>query len=228
MDRYIVAAEKSWHREFFAERIASLGGLWTYVARREDLTPELVARVAPRYVFFPHWSHIVPDSILAQTECVCFHMTDLPYGRGGSPLQNLIVRGHETTRLTALRMTGELDAGPIYEKRALSLHGSAEQIFRRAAALTWDMIADMIERTPEPVAQKGAVTLFHRRKPEDGDLAQVDTLAAVYDYIRMLDAEGYPPAFLRTGDLVFEFGAAELTDDEIAAKVRIRRVRDPQ
>ncbi len=35
-------------------------------------------------------------------ECVCFHMTDVPYGRGGSPLQNLIIREpqeYETDRV---------------------------------------------------------------------------------------------------------------------------------
>jgi len=37
-------------------------------------------------------------------------MTDVPYGRGGSPLQNLIVRGHTETKLTALRCVRDLDA----------------------------------------------------------------------------------------------------------------------
>lgn len=32
-----------------------------------------------------------------------FHMTNFPYGRGGSPLQNLMKRGHHTTTITALR-----------------------------------------------------------------------------------------------------------------------------
>ena len=56
-------------------------------------------------------------------------MTDLPYGRGGSPLQNLIIRGHKKTKISALRMVNELDAGPIYFKRSLSLNGNAQKIY---------------------------------------------------------------------------------------------------
>ncbi len=82
--------------------------------------------------------------ILKEIECVCFHMTDVPYGRGGSPLQNLIVRGHRETRLTALRMTSELDAGPVYLKRNLSLEGGAEEIYLRASALSAEMIQQIV------------------------------------------------------------------------------------
>lgn len=223
MKRYLVAASRPWHREFFAERIGELPGLWKYVSTEAALTRDLVAEVRPRYIFFPHWSHLVPAGILAEAECVCFHMTDLPYGRGGSPLQNLIVRKHGATKLTALRMVEELDAGPIYAKRSLSLEGSAGEIYRRAAALTWDMIADMVEREPEPVPQTGPATRFQRRKPEDGNLAQAREIEQVYDHIRMVDAEGYPPAFLRQGEFTYEFSGASLSEGEVRARVVIRK-----
>ena len=57
----------------------------------EDLTPERLASLDPRYVFFLHWSWKIPAEIHTRFECVIFHMSDVPYGRGGSPLQNLIV-----------------------------------------------------------------------------------------------------------------------------------------
>ena len=67
-------------------------------------------------------------------------MTDLPYGRGGSPLQNLIIRGGKTTKLFAFRMTEEFDARPNYLKRNLSLEGTAREIFIRANYLSAKMI----------------------------------------------------------------------------------------
>ena len=67
-------------------------------------------------------------------------MTDLPYGRGGSPLQNLIQRGHNTTMLTALRCNEGCDTGDIYLKRSLSLCGTAEEIFIRADTIIEQMI----------------------------------------------------------------------------------------
>ena len=57
-------------------------------------------------------------------------MTDLPYGRGGSPLQNLIIiRGLKTTKITAFKCVAEIDVGPVYLKKTLSLEGNAQDIY---------------------------------------------------------------------------------------------------
>ena len=47
-------------------------------------------------------------------------MTDLPFGRGGSPLQNLIVRGYKSTKLTAIKVQSGIDTGDIYLKKPFS------------------------------------------------------------------------------------------------------------
>ena len=65
-------------------------GRWHFIGEREELTEARVASIGPSKTCFLHWSWKVPAEILETYECVCFHMTDVPYGRGGSPLQNLI------------------------------------------------------------------------------------------------------------------------------------------
>lgn len=177
----------------------------------------------PSYVFFPHWSWKISPEIFEKFECVVFHMTDLPYGRGGSPLQNLIVRGHRDTQLTALRCVADLDAGPFYLKRPLSLLGSAEEIFLRAAELMAEMIKEIVAKKPTPAPQCGEVVAFKRRRQEDGSLQNTKDLGQVFDFIRMLDAEGYPQAFLETENFRFEFSRASLKPDEVLADVRIVR-----
>jgi methionyl-tRNA formyltransferase len=200
----------------------------TRVRTREDLSAERLKALAPTYVFLPHWSWLIPESVFAAYECVVFHMTELPFGRGGSPLQNLIVRGIYETRLSALRCVRELDAGPIYAQMPLSLHGGAEEILLRAAALIEDLIVDIVEKRPTPLPQVGEATLFRRRRPEDGDLAGLTQLSKVHDHIRMLDAEGYPPAFLRVGRLRLEFGRSRLSADHLLADVSITIVPDEE
>ena len=190
---------------------------------RSDLSLETLERVKPDFVLFLHWSWLIPEEIYSRFECVIFHMTDLPYGRGGSPLQNLIVRGHQKTMLSALKCEKDLDAGPVYLKRPLSLSGTAEEILRRASALMEEMIVEIVERRPVPVPQQGEVVEFKRRQPRDGDLTATVELRQVYDYIRMLDADGYPPAFLKTEHLHLEFSEAHLGEDFVEAKVRVRR-----
>ncbi|MDZ7775688.1 MAG: hypothetical protein U5L09_08890 [Bacteroidales bacterium] len=73
------------------------------INKKEELSLELLKKITPEYVFFPHWSYIIPESIFNNYECIVFHMTDLPFGRGGSPLQNLISRGYKETKISALK-----------------------------------------------------------------------------------------------------------------------------
>jgi methionyl-tRNA formyltransferase len=154
-------------------------------------------------------------------ECIVFHMTDLPFGRGGSPLQNLIVRGIEITQLTALRCVERLDAGPVYLKRPLSTLGSAEEVLLRAAALIEEMIVEIADRAPQPLPQTGETVVFERRTPAQGDLSGAKSLTQVHDLIRMLDADGYPPAFIDIGSLRLEFSHASLRAGHVEAHVRI-------
>ena len=222
---YVVAGCKPWNLRVYEESIRKFPGEWHYIGDPKEFTLERVQTLAPRYIFFLHWSWKVPEEILERFECVCFHMTDLPYGRGGSPLQNLIVRGHKETQLTALRMSREFDAGPVYFKEPLSLAGTAEEILVRAGHLSANMIQQMIEKELKPTPQQGEAVVFKRRKPEESEIRNPASLEELYDFIRMLDAEGYPRAFLDCGGFRFEFDRAVLYDGRIVADVRIKQIR---
>lgn len=194
------------------------------VRTREELTVSALDAFRPHWVMFPHWSHRVPAEVHRNYRCVIFHMTDVPYGRGGSPLQNLIALGHTETVMSALVCADEMDAGDVYLKRPLSLLGTAEEIHMRASALVGEMIVGLVEQEPQPEPQDGEPTVFRRRRPEDGDLAAAKSdLYRVFDMIRMLDGDGYPPAFFTVGDLRLEFGRASLRPGAVLADVRITR-----
>lgn len=134
------------------------------VTQKEELTYEAVCQFAPDYILLPHWSYYIVPQITDQWECVVFHMTDLPYGRGGSPLQNLIVRGHKETKISAIKVTEVLDGGPIYMKKPLSLEGSAHEIFERCADIIFEeMIPCFLKEKIIPIPQEGEPVLFRRR-----------------------------------------------------------------
>ena len=149
-------------------------------------------------------------------------MTDLPFGRGGSPLQNLICRGMKETKVSAIKVVKELDAGDVYLKVPLELYGTAQEIFLRSVVIIEKMIMEIINNSLQPQSQKGEVVEFKRRKKEDGNIMNLETIKDVYDYIRMLDCEGYPNAFLEIENFRFEFSRASFKDDQtINADVRI-------
>jgi methionyl-tRNA formyltransferase len=200
-------------------------GEWHFVGRREELTTEAVAAIDPRYIFFLHWSWKVPASLIADRECVCFHMTDVPFGRGGSPLQNLLARGIRHTRVSALRMTAEIDAGPVYCKKNLCLEGGAEEIYLRGNLVAAELIACIIAEQMEPEPQTGEVIAFPRRRPAESRIPQLDGLGKLHDFIRMLDADGYPNAYVEQGGFRYEFRRPALYDGRIHADVIITEAK---
>ncbi|SEJ87945.1 methionyl-tRNA formyltransferase [Propionispira arboris] len=218
----IVVSSKSWHRNYIREIEQRTNSNIVYIEKQELLLKNFLEEYQPRYVFFPHWSYIITPEIYENFECVIFHMTDLPFGRGGSPLQNLIVREIYETKLSALRCNQELDAGDIYMKKKLSLWGSAEEIYLRAAELTKEMIIELIQKDIKPEPQRGAQAIFKRRTPLESDISKLNDLGRIFDYIRMLDADQYPNAFLNTEQLHMEFTRASLKNGYIQADVKIK------
>ena len=99
--------------------------------------------------------------------------------------------------------------------------GSAEAIFIRANQIIEEMIIKILEKDLKPKPQVGDVVKFSRRKAEDGNWGAVKSLDEVYDYIRMLDADGYPMAFVQVGDFKLEFSRASRKVDAVVANVRI-------
>lgn len=225
MKRYVILSEKTWNKDIVQKLEKRLEGenvVFELISSKQDFTIDKLCKKEINKIFIPHWSYIIPVEIYENYECVVFHMTDLPYGRGGSPLQNLITRGHTTTKISALKVVQELDAGPIYLKKDLSLLGSAEEIFIRSSRIIQEMIFEIICNDLSPKAQVGTPTVFKRRTPEMSNISSIDTLDQLYDHIRMLDAENYPKAFLETDNFRFEFNRASLkADKSIIADVRI-------
>ena len=150
-------------------------------------------------------------------------MTDLPFGRGGSPLQNLISRGIYSTKISAFKVDQGIDTGDIYLKEELELTGTASDIFERANHIIENMIISILQEKIEPVPQKGKVTVFKRRRPHQSNIFELETLQQIYDHIRMLDADGYPKAYIENNLMKFEFMDASFNaKNEVIATVKIK------
>ena len=123
MKNYVVASSRKWFFEFPKSKKYQKLSIFK-IKNKKELNLNYLSKINPRYIFFPHWSWKVETEILEKFECVAFHTAPLPYGRGGSPIQNLILNGFKKSPVCALKMTNELDAGPIYKKFEISLEGS--------------------------------------------------------------------------------------------------------
>lgn len=226
LQRYVVGAATPWARKA-AHEMAGMPGAWYLARGRSDIGHTTITALNPHRLFFLHWHWAVEPWLVNGYECIGFHIGDLPRGRGGSPVQNLILQGVQETAVCAFRMTDEMDAGPLYGKRPLSLTGRrAETIYEQAMMCCLAMARAIIQYGEVRLTpQEGEPTFFKRRSPEQSVLpleGGVDA-SGLYDFIRMLDAEGYPHAFIEYGDWRLEFRGAELANETVTARVEITR-----
>ena len=221
---YIVLSEKPWHNDLFIKLKSEFNNIkWSRIDNKSNFNEKFLSKLKPDIIFIPHWSYVIPESIFNKFECILFHMTDLPYGRGGSPLQNLIIRGKEKTKISAIKVESGIDTGGIYLKSDLDLSGSAKEIFVRSSLVIYDMISEILIKELKPSPQIGEITIFKRRLPYQSSIMDLSELTQIYDYIRMLDCEGYPNAYIETTNFKFDFTEAKFDKNNnlINANVRI-------
>lgn len=220
MKQFVVASSSGW---FPKSCLEGLIDNYVFIEGKDELTYEYLCSINPRYVFFPHWSWVIDEKIIDQFECVIFHTAPLPYGRGGSPIQNLILNKIRNSPVCALRATKDIDAGPIYLKMNVCLSGPAHEIFSRIRVVVCEMIIRMIAIEPTPKPQVGKGSVFRRRNPMQSELPIGGDLDDLYDHIRMLDADGYPKAFVSHGNWKLEISDARLNGDQIIANIVIKK-----
>lgn len=196
---YLFCAYRSWALELYEKLTRKYKNI-ILLNSPKKLTVNYVRKINPKYIFFPDWSWKVPSEIINEYRCVCFHESNLPKFRGGSPLQNQIIRDVRKTKSTAFFMSDGIDEGDIILQMDLSLAGSLQDIFARMIRNDYEMIIQIINGKYKTHKQKGKVTFFSRRKPEDSELKTLNhSKKYIYNFIRML-ADPYPNAFIKIGD----------------------------
>ena len=216
-----IACSKPWFN--ISEKIRKNNKI-LFFKNKSDLNIENIENFNPDLIFFPHWSWIVPNQIHENYNCILFHTAPLPFGRGGSPIQNLILLGYDSSPVCALKMVNELDSGPIYGKKNLSLNGSLSEIFKRLNIIVNEFIEELIHFLPEPKNQTGEVFNFIRKNKEDNLIPSEVSLEDFYNRIRMLDDLSYPNSYIKYGNFIIEFNNAKLLNGEIICKAQIKYI----
>ena len=222
MKNYLICSSKNWFSNKFPYKSFKNKNFY-FISRKSQLNRKFLSKLKPEYVFFVHWSWIVPNNIIDSYHCILFHPGPLPYGRGGSPIQNLILKKFEYVQFNALKMVEKLDAGPIYFRKKLSLNGSLSEILTRMRKISENLIWTIIKaKKINPIFQKGKTYYFKRRKPEDSEILKGESIKLIFDKIRCVDGLDYPRAFLNLGNKKIEFTKANLYNNKIEANVIIK------
>ena len=217
---YIVCAHRQWGQDVFCDLIDRCSG-GVLIRSKDQLTSEYVQSINPNMILFLDWSWLVGEDIWGKYQCVQFHSAPLPEFRGGSPLQNQIVRGIKHTRLTAFKMDGGIDTGDLLLQRDLDLTGHISDIFTRLHDLSVEMAVELLAGRYTSTPQQGTGSYYPRRKPAQSELKLDElTLEGIYDHVRMLE-DPYPNAFVRIGGKRLVFKTAEYQNGRVIATIEL-------
>jgi methionyl-tRNA formyltransferase len=132
------------------------------------------------------------------------HPSPLPKYRGGSPLQNQIIRGETKSAVTIFLMDEGIDTGPIAKQKELDLSDTLNDIFERISVIGLQLTLEIVREGLRVHEQdEEQASYFSRRKPEDSEIT-IDELTSqsslyLYNKIRMLQ-DPYPNPYIVTSD----------------------------
>lgn len=131
------------------------------------------------------------------------HASDLPRGRGWSPLTWRVLEGAGVLTVSLFEAADAVDSGPIYAQRQLRLEGHEliDELRTLLDEATNELVLDFARRWPDVHAQpqQGEPTFYPRRRPADSKLDPDRSLRDNFNLLRVVDNERYPAFFEHAG-----------------------------
>lgn len=172
--------------------------------KRKKISVKEIKKFGPDYILFYGWSNKVPFFLTKNFFCVMLHPSPLPKFRGGSPIQNQIIRNIKTSKVTLFKMNDKMDAGPILLKKKLSLEGHIQEIFERLTKIGVDLTLKVFKKKYKLKNQNEKMATYYRRRtPLESELTLKEIKNKnsnyLYNKIRML-GDPYPNAYIKAKD----------------------------
>tara|TARA_B100000963_G_scaffold210008_1_gene182957 strand:- start:15167 stop:15796 length:630 start_codon:yes stop_codon:yes gene_type:complete len=134
---------------------------------------------------------------------IVIHASDLPKGRGWSPLTWQILEGQNQIPITLFEASSDVDSGDSYFKDKIFLDGNEliDEIRSKLAEKIEIMIFRFLSnKRIKPVSQSGHPTFYGRRTPKDSQLDVNKTIAEQFNLLRVCDNKRYPAYFEYMGN----------------------------
>ena len=219
--RIAIACSKDWFLRNQKKNIKK----YFLIKNKNGLNYKNLKKKKIKYIFFPHWSYIIPKKIYENFDCIIFHTGNLPNNRGGSPIQNLILNGYKYSYVNAIKVGKTLDGGPIYAKKKILLKGSLDEIFYSISQKIFIIMKYIIKKNPKPKKQSGKVSYFKRLDETNSTIDKnIGNLGKLYDKIRMLDSDSYPNANFNIHNFNFSFRNALRKGQKLYTKCIIKKI----
>ncbi|WP_415900048.1 hypothetical protein [Neptuniibacter sp. QD48_11] len=137
--------------------------------------------------------------------CVVVHESDLPRGRGWSPMTWQVLEGKRKIPICLLEAGEKVDSGIVYLRSFISLEGTelVEELRQKQAKETLKLVEtfllnfETLRENGEP--QIGKPSYYPRRSADDSEVDPERTLLELFNAFRVADNERYPVFFRHLG-----------------------------
>ena len=142
----------------------------------------------------------VPKEYLAlNSHNIVIHPSDLPKGRGWSPLTWQILEGKNKIPMTLFEATEHVDEGDFYLKDVITFEGHElnDELKNAQGKKTIEMALKFISNYDKFSANKqnGEISYYSRRTKKDSRLDINKSIKSQFNNLRVADNERYPSFF---------------------------------
>ncbi len=131
------------------------------------------------------------------------HESDLPKGKGWSPLTWQILEGKNTIPITLFEAAESVDSGKIYFKDKIEFDGTelVDELRAKQGEKTVELILNFVKKFPsiEGQEQSGESTFYEKRTSKNSELNIDKTIREQFNLLRVCDNEKYPAFFILDG-----------------------------
>ncbi len=157
--------------------------------------------------FFLGYGQIVSLDILQRNRHnLVVHESNLPQGKGWSPLTWQILEGKNDIPIVLFEANEKVDSGVIYLKEIIHFRGTelVEELRAAQSSATFRLCLEFIDNYPgiidKAFSQEGESSYYRRRTPEDSRLDPDKTIREQFNLLRVVDNERYPAFFEINGE----------------------------
>lgn len=152
--------------------------------------------------FYLSYGRIVSCSHLSKHfNNLVVHASDLPKGRGWSPMTWKIIEGDNDIPVTLFEASEAVDSGPIYKQEILTFSGDEllDEMQHLLVKVIFRLCSFFVKGYPDivksAIPQQGEPTFYPRRCPEDSQLDIYRPLIDQFNLLRTVDNAKYPAWF---------------------------------
>jgi len=149
--------------------------------------------------FYLSFSKIVTENTLRKFKNnLVVHSSDLPNGRGWSPLTWQILEGKKMITTSLFEAVEDADRGKIYLQKDLEFSGFEllDELRMLQGDLIISMCSEFIQTYPDvllrALVQEGEGSYYARRRPADSELNPDRSIREQLDLFRVVDNINYP------------------------------------